>query len=65
MRRDGRAVYGSGLENRRGVTHRGFESLSLRHFFCLRQNLPEKLILAYHRQSAFITKDLRILARCV
>ena len=26
-------VYGSGLENRRGVTHRGFESHPLRHRF--------------------------------
>jgi hypothetical protein len=29
-RRDGRAVDCTGLENRRGVSHRGFESLSLR-----------------------------------
>ena len=28
--RDGRVVDGGGLENRCGVTHRGFESLSLR-----------------------------------
>jgi hypothetical protein len=30
--RDGRVVDGGGLENRCGVTHRGFESLSLRSF---------------------------------
>lgn len=29
--RDGRVVEGGGLENRCGATHRGFESLSLRH----------------------------------
>ncbi len=28
---DGRAVDGSGLENRRRATYRGFESLSARH----------------------------------
>ncbi len=30
-RRGGRVVDGTGLENRRGATHRGFESLPLRH----------------------------------
>ena len=33
-RRDGRVVYSSGLENRRTVTYRGFESLSLRKHGC-------------------------------
>ena len=32
-RRDVRAVEGTGLENRRGASLRGFESHSLRHFF--------------------------------
>ncbi len=31
MRRGDRVVDGTGLENRRGETHRGFESLLLRH----------------------------------
>ena len=31
-RRDGRAVEGGSLENYCGVTHRGFESLSLRFY---------------------------------
>ena len=34
-RRDGRAVECGGLENRCGLTHRGFESPSLRFFFYL------------------------------
>ena len=33
IRRDGRAVEGTGLENRRCESIRGFESHSLRHFF--------------------------------
>ena len=32
---DVRVVYGSGLENRRGATHRGFDSLSIRMGFTL------------------------------
>ena len=32
IRRDGRAVEGTGLENRRGASLRGFESHSLRQF---------------------------------
>ena len=34
-RRDGRVDEGATLEMWCGATHRGFESLSLRHFFCL------------------------------
>jgi hypothetical protein len=30
LRRDGRVDYGACLENRCGISHRGFESLSLR-----------------------------------
>ena len=33
-RRDGRVDEGATLEMWCGATHRGFESLSLRHFFC-------------------------------
>lgn len=34
-RRGARAVYRSGLENRRGASHREFESHPLRHFFTI------------------------------
>ena len=44
-RRDGRVDEGATLEMWCGATHRGFESLSLRHFFYPPFNLPEKIIL--------------------
>ncbi len=44
-RRDDRVVDGACLENRCGETHRGFESLSLRHNVPLKQGeVPEWLI---------------------
>ena len=39
-RRDGRVDEGATLEMWCGATHRGFESLSLRHFFC--QKMAER-----------------------
>ena len=39
LRRDVRVVEGTGLENRRGASLRGFESHSLRHFFEVHMNL--------------------------